>query len=674
MFVETFEDATVQVLMVSAAVSLAVGLYEDLSTGWIEGAAIFMAVFIVAIVTAVNNYQKQEQFRQLSYVSNTIQVKVTRDGVMQHMSIENIVVGDLVRVEAGDKIPADGVYVGGSDVSCNESEMTGEPDLITKTVPVKGGKGETSFLISGTTVVSGYCNMLVLRVGMKSSIGLSARPQKHADTPLQEKLTELADQIGYGGMAAAAATFLVIMVMWWLFPERREAGLLQTAIKATILAVAIVAVAVPEGLPLAVVISLAFSSQKMMKDNNLIRHLDACETMGNTTNICSDKTGTLTQNKMTFVEGYLNGNQCVIPPSVRDGMTDDFATAITSNCTATLGESGKVIGNITEGALLLWLDGLGYAVNTMCQENFKADKDRMFTFSSTQKRMSVLRMDQGRSKGGVLYTKGASEKVLEICTHMRDRTGKDVKLDAELRAEVLGMINNMADKKLRVLALAHRKVSGGDVHRVREELEAGLTLDGLFGIKDPLRPDVTDAVTACKSAGIFVRMITGDNINTATAIAKECGILTDGGVAMEGKDFRTMTPAQLDEVIPKLQVLARASPQDKYILVTRLNGNQLPENEEEWKLEHPGRSYKKERARLLPGYREEWEEVYGAGEVVGVTGDGTNDAPALQAANVGLSMGISGTDGTTTAPKKTLPFSFPCCLPKSCQKLFTSLQ
>jgi len=218
-------------------------------------------------------------------------------------------------------------------------------------------------------------------------------------------------------------------------------------------------------------------------------------------------------------------------------------------------------------------------------------------------------------------------------------------LDAKKRQEVTKCINNMAAKQLRVLAVAHRRVTWGDVNRPRDVLEKDLTLDGLFGIKDPLRPDVPAAVAACKKAGIFVRMITGDNINTAKAIAKEAGILTEGGLAMEGIEFRALTPAQLDAVIPKLQVLARAPPQDKYILVTRLNGNQLPTSAEEWLIEHPGHNFAKEKSMLLPGFRDEWEEVYGAGEVVGVTGDGTNDAPALLAANVGLSMGISGTDG-----------------------------
>ena len=357
--------------------------------------------------------------------------------------------------------------------------------------------------------------------------------------------------------------------------------------------------------------------------------------------------------------------------------------------------------------------------------------DRLFTFSSQRKKMSVMIVTSRAAGGsrrsartpgsGLLYTKGASESVLECSTMYSDRQGRAVPLDAATRREIAERIQAMAQGSLRTIALAHREVSFGGAEESAETLERELVFDGLFGIKDPLRPDVPESVARCQAAGIFVRMVTGDNIDTAKAIARECGILTEGGLAMEGPAFRRLTPRQLDEVLPRLQVrretgtafsfvflsfsllfallgagfflsacvvgggpgmtcfpslpplppslhsshtphtplypplpppplpkvLARSSPDDKHTLVTRLNGNpvHLPQDKQEWERLHPTRSWAKERELLLPGHQEEWAAGRVVGEVVGVTGDGTNDGPALKAADVGLSMGLSGTDG-----------------------------
>lgn len=264
-----------------------------------------------------------------------------------------------------------------------------------------------------------------------------------------------------------------------------------------------------------------------------------------------------------------------------------------------------------------------------------------------------------------LFTKGAAEVVLSKCSSYMNAEGIVEDLTDSLRSELLSKVVEMGRKSLRVLALAHSVtprapkktrvtrsgVGGNSVTPTVEDMESGLTLDALVGIKDPLRPDVKLAVETCQKAGIFVRMVTGDNIETAKAIATECGILSEGGVAMEGPEFRQLTPSQLDEVLPKLQVLARSSPEDKFILVSRLNGHNLPSGEEEWLEHHPGMSWNADKDKILPGYREEWnltrgggEGSSGVGEVVGVTGDGTNDGPALKAADVGLSMGLTGTD------------------------------
>jgi magnesium-transporting ATPase (P-type) len=336
---------------------------------------------------------------------------------------------------------------------------------------------------------------------------------------------------------------------------------------------------------------------------------------------------------------------------------NNLSEGISANSTAVLirgleKDSVIVSGSKTEGALLVMLlFNFGVDYTTIRAETFDADRgDRLFTFSSARKRMTVLLMNGDRRGGGRLYTKGASEVVLSRCSKYTDSVGDERPITDAIRNELLTAIDGMAKRALRTIAVAHRDLSGLSGMETADDIEKDMVIDAIFGIKDPLRPDVTEAVLQCQAAGIFVRMVTGDNIETAKAIAKECGILTEGGIAMEGPAFRKLTPAQLDAILPTLQVLARSSPDDKHTLVTRLNGHALPDSREKWEALHPDYSWEKDRDSVLPGYMEEWLKSRAAqgdsGEVVGVTGDGTNDGPALKAADVGLSMGLSGTDGT----------------------------
>ena len=290
----SFNDATLIVLIVAAVVSFAVGIIEDPAKGWIEGAAILFAVLLVAVVTATNDYNKESQFRKLNAVKDDIKIGVMRNGEAVTIDVKDLVVGDILILNAGDRVPTDGLLVGGSDVSCNESALTGESDDKKKLVaPVS--EGGDYFMLSGSTLATGYAHVLVTAVGEQSRWGRTKAKLavETVDTPLQEKLDVLAGQIGNLGMAAAVATFLAMTALWFLYPDNRdpELNLFGFLLKAFIMAVTIVVVAVPEGLPLAVTLSLAYSTQKMMADNNLIRVLAACETMGNATNICSDKTG-----------------------------------------------------------------------------------------------------------------------------------------------------------------------------------------------------------------------------------------------------------------------------------------------------------------------------------------------------------------------------------------------
>lgn len=722
MFIESFDDTTVQILMAAAVISLAVGLYEDPQKGWIEGVTILAAVVVVAVVTATNNYKKEAQFRNLNRLKDQIEVSVMRGGELSLIPISEVVVGDIVHLSSGDKVPGDGlvVHIKTADgLQCNESAITGESDDRTKTCAVSppcssSNSNADPYLLSGTTVGSGACAIVVIAVGCRSRWGRTKaiEPRETPNTPLQDKLDILATQIGNGGMIAAAATFIAMLYIWWVQQQQqhqhhqdpfsaaptREVNFYQElfdiVLKAFIMAVTIVVVAVPEGLPLAVTVSLAYSTGKMMKDNNLIRVLSACETMGNATCICSDKTGTLTQNQMTVVSCWSVGSY--FPTSVPSATEIDphvlafLAKGIAINTTANIIHKADaaggyiIVGNRTESALLLMLQqyyDISYAPlrdgDGDDDDNVVGDPDQhrlLFSFTSQRKRMSTLQLSRKARQPSTLYTKGAAEVLLSLSDYVATGTVEKngqvscAPLDAETRTALEEFISVSAGKSLRCIAVCHRYFAATELKKHLDTtgsttpatasynvdtLESNLVLDAIYCISDPLRPDVPAAIARCHQAGIVVRMITGDNVDTARAIAKECGILTAAGTVLDGPSFRVLTPAQLDEQLQTLQVLARSTPIDKYNLVSRLNGSNLPETQEEWEAMHPGCDYDTQKDLLLPGYKQEWEASRASGQynrdVVGVTGDGTNDAPALRVADVGLSMGMCGTEAAKEA-------------------------
>ncbi|DBA01641.1 TPA: hypothetical protein N0F65_010292 [Lagenidium giganteum] len=604
LFVDSLQDTTLVILIVAALASLVTGYLDHPDYGWSEGVAILVGVFLVATITSLNDYSKEKQFRALSAKNDDVQVKVLRHGKPDLVSVGDINVGEIVVLETGDRVPADAIYIRGQDLLCNESSLTGEPEEVAKS------SSKDPFLYSSCLVA----------VGSESRWGkIKANlVREQRATPLMEKLEVMATHIGYVGMFFAVATMVTMLVIFALSDERQRTRTWPDYIlHAFLVGVTIIVVAIPEGLPLAVTISLSYSTKKMLKDNNLIRVLAACETMGNVTSICSDKTGTLTENKMTVVQGWILGRvfgreeleQHSELPVDKEALKQ-LMVNVAVNTSAFLqktGDSYQVRGSKTEGALLLWMDQRKSLYASLRIKHFRPlQGDRLFPFSSEKKTMSaIVRVDDGFK----LFCKGAADVVLARATHYVNEAGATVKLTTEKREELEALITRMADTALRTICVAHRDLRTDelpdDLQTLQEAPEDQLVVDAIFGIQDPLRPEVSDAIRDCQRAGIMVRMVTGDNIHTASAIARQCGILTSEGVALEGPVFRMMKPDELNAVLPRLQVLARSSPDDKYKLVKMLQARS---------------------------------------EVVGVTGDGTNDAPALRAADVGMSMGIAGTD------------------------------
>eukprot|EP01018_Ginkgo_biloba_P025145 Gb_06007 [translate_table: standard] len=613
---EALQDLTLMILAVCAVVSLAVGISTE---GWPKGAydglGIVLSILLVVFVTAISDYRQSLQFKDLDREKKKISIQVTRNGHRQKISIYDLVVGDLVHLSIGDQVPADGLFISGFSLLINESSLTGESE------PVNVNK-EKPFLLSGTKVQDGSGKMLVTTVGMRTEWGkLMATLSEGGEdeTPLQVKLNGVATIIGKIGLFFAIVTFSVLTKrlvdrkvsngqhMNWSGDDFLE------MLDFFAIAVTIVVVAVPEGLPLAVTLSLAFAMKKMMNDRALVRHLAACETMGSATCICSDKTGTLTTNHMTVVRLCICGNVKDVG-SAQEAENVRFETpesvfkillqSIFHNTSGEVvtdrdGRRGS-LGTPTEAALLEFGLLLG---GDFCAERNEATVIKVEPFNSLRKRMAVvLELPGGKCRA---YCKGASEIILSMCDKVLDSTGQAVPMDEEASSHLMHVIEGFADEALRTLCLAYVNLEGNFAPE-NQIPEKGYTCIAIVGIKDPVRPGVKDAVETCKSAGITVRMVTGDNINTAKAIARECGILTDDGMAIEGSDFRQKSLEEMRKLIPKIQVMARSSPLDKHTLVKHL------------------------RTML--------------GEVVAVTGDGTNDAPALHEADIGLAMGIAGTE------------------------------
>ncbi|KAH8691736.1 hypothetical protein GQ44DRAFT_695491 [Phaeosphaeriaceae sp. PMI808] len=646
-----YKESVLILLTVAAVISLALGLYETFgvdhgpnappSVDWIEGCAICVSIAVVVLVGAINDWQKERAFVKLNAKKEAREVKVIRSGKSFTISVYDILVGDVLHMEPGDLIPADGIFISGHNVKCDESSATGESDQMKKTGAeqvlrlLERGHNDSKdldpFIISGSKVLEGVGTYLITSVGVYSSYGRILMAMRHdmEPTPLQVKLDKLAKAIA---KLASAASFLLLLILTFRLVATFPGSPLKPAEKASkfmeilIVSVTIIVVAVPEGLPLAITLALAFATTQMVKMNNLVRVLKSCEVMGNATTICSDKTGTLTQNKMTVVTGTFGEDTFDDKnPGAADNRSSQFSERMTNeqrrlliesiaiNSTAFEGEGGEFgfVGSKTETALL------GFAKNVLgmtsvSQERTNAQVAQLLPFDSSRKCMgAVQKLSNGSYR---LLVKGASEILLSYSTTMTVPSGI-APMDGSEVKRIANTIDEYASQSLRTIGLIYKDFAqwppkgaeNPDDPSMAADLGAllgDMTFIGVVGIQDPLRPGVPEAVTKARHAGVVTRMVTGDNVVTARAIATECGIYTDG-IVMEGPEFRLLSEDDMDAILPRLQVLARSSPEDKRVLVTRL--------------------------RKLGG-------------IVAVTGDGTNDGPALKAADIGFSMGIAGTE------------------------------
>lgn len=611
LYLDKYRDPIIQILLVAAFVSLILAFIEK---NFMETIGIFVAVFLATTVGFYFERDAAKKFNLLTALSEEQPVKVRRNGKVMEIPRHDVVVGDVVLVEVGDEVPADGELIVCNDLQMNESSLTGEP--ITEKTLEGGGDGAypRNVVLRSSMVMNGRGEFVVTAVGDATEIGKVAKKsteQTSVETPLHMQLDKLAKMISKVGSVVSVAAFFIFLIHDILtnpaWGGKDYFYMAEIVLKYFMMAVTLIVMAVPEGLPMAITLSLALNMRRMLKSNNLVRKLHACETMGAVTVICTDKTGTLTQNKMQ-----------VSALELKQGDEALLDTAIALNSTAELND-GKPIGNPTESALLLWLDAQGKDYEELRKQ---VNVLKQLPFSTERKMMATLAEVDGET---YLFVKGAPEIVMKKCI-IEDRM---LKLTAE-------ELDEWQHKAMRTLAFAYKKVEASIMRTSRTstaEVVAlldtnDLQLQAIAAIADPIRPDVPAAVQECRHAGIEVKVVTGDTAATALEIGKQIGVFedepenigADGSMTsldqqmITGEQWEALSDEEAYERAKDIRVMSRARPTDKQRLVAMLQKR---------------------------------------GEVVAVTGDGTNDAPALHYAHVGLSLG-SGTSVAKEASDMTL--------------------
>lgn len=611
LYLDKYRDPIIQILLVAAFVSLILAFIEK---NFMETIGIFVAVFLATTVGFYFERDAAKKFNLLTALSEEQPVKVRRNGKVMEIPRHDVVVGDVVLVEVGDEVPADGELIVCNDLQINESTLTGEP--VTEKSLEGGGDGAypRNVILRSTMVMNGRGEFVVTAVGDATEIGKVAKKtteQTSVETPLHMQLDKLAKMISKVGSVVSVAAFFIFLIHDILtnpaWGGKDYFYMAEIVLKYFMMAVTLIVMAVPEGLPMAITLSLALNMRRMLKSNNLVRKLHACETMGDVTVICTDKTGTLTQNKMQ-----------VSALELKQGDEALLDTAIALNSTAELND-GKPIGNPTESALLLWLDAQGKDYEELRKQ---VNVLKQLPFSTERKMMATLAEVDGET---YLFVKGAPEIVMKKCI-----------IEDRMQRQSVEELDEWQHKAMRTLAFAYKKIEASIMRTSRTStaevvalLDANdLQLQAIAAIADPIRPDVPAAVQECRHAGIEVKVVTGDTAATALEIGKQIGVFedepenigADGSLTsldqqmITGEQWEALSDEEAYERAKDIRVMSRARPTDKQRLVAMLQKR---------------------------------------GEVVAVTGDGTNDAPALHYAHVGLSLG-SGTSVAKEASDMTL--------------------
>lgn len=592
-------------LIFAAIITLAVNITRYFTGGeynFLECVGIFAAIALSVVITIITEGKSAKAFEALNKINGDTLIKVIRNGEPQLITQKEIVVGDIIMIETGDKIVADGRLFSSNDLSVDESALTGESLPVKKDAEFVCQKStpvaeRANMLYSGCFVSAGNGQMLVTGVGNDTEFGQIAQELSSIEkttTPLQEKLDKLGKQITVLGASAAAIVFAIEVLQFVMNGQLN----LDTVSDAFITSIVLIVAAVPEGLPTIVAVSLALNIIKMSKENALVKKMIACETIGCVNIICSDKTGTLTENRMTVQKIY-TGGELIDPEQLKDEMLlKNYCINSNANISEEDG-SWSFIGNPTEGSLLAAAAKAGVDYQEL---RHAADIVRVFPFSSQNKDMSTIVRENGKE---ILYVKGNPEKIISLCTGISE----------EEKEKNFHLMEEFQNKAGRLLAFAHKELEGQYNDEEQDEVEQGLIYDGFVVISDPLSPDVYESIRNCRSAGIEVKMLTGDNIRTARAIANELHMLDDDHIAVEAADIEKLTDEELKEALKKIQVIARSTPLVKMRVVKLLKEQ---------------------------------------GNVVAVTGDGINDAPAIKHADVGIAMGIAGTDVTKEASDMVL--------------------